>query len=132
MLFVMLNPSTADALVDDPTIRRCIGFAQREGMGALEVVNVFAFKATDPKAMFGAGRDIVGPDNREHARWAVAQASRVVVAWGAHPVGSSPIPAVIAHANRWCLGVTKDGSPRHPLYVRADQPLIPWPAPEVP
>lgn len=134
MLFVMLNPSTADASVDDPTIRRCISFARREGMGAIDVVNVFAFRTTSPKVLFSAGCNIVGPDNQEHVRRALARASRVVVAWGAHPVSASPIPAVIAGANqwRWCLGTTRDGSPRHPLYVRDDQPLVLWPVSEVP
>lgn len=128
-LFVMLNPSTADAMQDDPTIRRCVAFAKREGCGSLEVVNCYAWRATDPTALREQpGRDIVGPQNRQAVRAGVARASLVICAWGAHPVGSSPVPTIVAEADRWCLGVTKDGSPRHPLYVRGDAPLVRWPA----
>lgn len=83
MLFVMLNPSTADAVVDDQTIRRCIGFAERAYMGGLEVVNLFAFRATDPKEM-KAAPDPVGPENNTVIRQALSEAKTVVCAWGAH------------------------------------------------
>lgn len=129
-LFVMFNPSTADADTDDPTIRRCVAFARREGCDALEVVNCFAIRSPDPvlvRKWASQWIDIVGPGNREHVRRAVLRASLVVCAWGSHAVNTSPVPTIVAEADRWCLGTTKDGSPRHPLYVRADEPLTPWP-----
>ena len=126
-LFVMLNPSTADATADDPTIRRCISFARREGCGAIEVVNCYALRSTSPAALRMSAIDIVGPHNRQAVEAALQYAARVICAWGAHPVESSPVPALLAEADRWCLGVTADGSPRHPLYVRADAPLLRWP-----
>ena len=139
-LFVMLNPSTADAEVDDPTIRRCIGFARRDGFGSIEVVNLFAFRATDPRELWRAGMgwvSIVGPDNDRHVSEAVKRAVQHVAAWGADPPGARS-----RGLHHWralwtsditrragglhCLGVTKDGRPRHPLYVRGDASLIPW------
>lgn len=127
--FIMLNPSTADADQDDPTIRRCIGFAKREGCGALMVGNLFAFRATDPTAMADAD-DPTGPEN---LHFLLNLAERVdgplIAAWGSHWMAAD-------HVSHWvcdtfgprlmCLGKTKFGSPRHPLYVRADAPLVPY------
>ncbi len=137
-IWIMLNPSTADALVDDPTIRRCIAFAKREGCGALSVVNLYAFRAADPRALgeaATAGVDPVGPENDRVLELAVFVAAwhgwPIIAAWGAQ--GSPARKArVVEFATRHrasllCLGTTKDGGPRHPLYVRADQPLQPWP-----
>ena len=80
-LFIMLNPSSADAVQDDPTIRRCIGFAKREGFGRLEVVNLYAFRSKSPSALF-ADLDPVGPDNTGEIRKALGRADVVIVAWG--------------------------------------------------
>lgn len=80
--YVMLNPSTADASVDDPTIRRCIGFAQSHGFGGLRVLNLYAFRATQPKDMFRA-IDPVGPENDTYLG-NLDTGSTVVAAWGAH------------------------------------------------
>lgn len=136
MLFVMLNPSTADANVDDPTIRRCMGFARREGCEGIDVVNLFSKRVTRPVHLF-EGVDPEGPGNLGFVRRHVEQAGRrrhpVVVAWGAHGFAQN------SDAYDWlskqktallCLGTTKDGSPRHPLYVKGDTPLTsfegPW------
>ena len=81
--FVALNPSTADATHDDPTIRRCIGFARRWGAGGVDVVNLYAFRATKPRDLFAAD-DPVGPDNDAWIDAVVARADRVVLAWGHH------------------------------------------------
>jgi hypothetical protein len=130
MLFVMLNPSTADGTQDDPTIRRCIAFAKREGFGGLAVVNLYAYRATDPKVLATARpENAEGPDNRETiARW-VTRARLIVAAWGAHPgTGGQALHVTWACADAgktlWCLGTTKHGHPRHPLYRPADTPLV--------
>ena len=126
--FVMLNPSTADAELDDPTIRRCMGFARREGAGGIIVCNVYAFRATNPKELWGQ-RDPHGPENddvlRELGRWAASVNAPIVCAWGALGNNSNRHTALLmaAGARLVCLGKTKDGHPRHPLYVRGDQPL---------
>lgn len=127
--FVMLNPSTADADLDDPTIRRCMGFARREGAGGIVVVNQFAFRATDPDALRTAA-DPHGPENdaalAEAAREAAAAGMPIVCAWGTHGGRSNRHITIIqaSGVRLVCLGVTKDGHPRHPLYVRGDQPLV--------
>ena len=129
-VFVMLNPSTADADEDDPTIRRCVGFAQREGCGGLTVVNLFAYRATDPKHLKSVA-DPTGPDNAVKVGNVVGGATGpVICAWGAHKIveRSGVARALKNHDGTVCLGVTANGSPRHPLYVKGDAPLVPWPA----
>lgn len=131
LTFVMLNPSTADAELDDPTIRRCIGFAKREDMGAIHVVNLFAYRATNPANLpTDGGR--VGPDNEKylHGRLVAARdgMTKIVCAWGAHPLADRSAIFFKQYARAqgvdlYCLGHTKDGHPRHPLYVKGDQPL---------
>lgn len=133
-LWVMLNPSTADAEQDDPTIRRCIGFSKRIGMGRLDVVNLFALRATDPAELLHHPRPI-GPDNIQTIRRHLTTANVVIAAWGANPaVKKLDAPNLIrlaADSGRpvYCLGTTKSGAPRHPLYVKGDQELVPWQTP---
>jgi hypothetical protein len=129
--FVMLNPSTADALQDDPTIRRCVGFARAWGCGGIVVVNLFAWRATDPRELWMAA-DAEGPDNDRHITEAVIECHPVIAAWG---VGGrmgfrdQDVLRLIQSAGRpWplCLGRTKGGHPRHPLYVPADTMPVPF------
>lgn len=127
--FVMLNPSTADARRDDPTIRRCIGFAQRWGCAAVSVVNLFALRATHPPTLFAAD-DPVGPDNDRHIRRVCRETDVVVAAWGVHGARLGRDGAVLAlleGLELQCLGTTRGGHPLHPLYVRGDAPLVPVP-----
>jgi hypothetical protein len=128
--WVMLNPSTADGWRDDPTIRRCIALSRAHGFDALVVVNLFALRATDPRVLRVAA-DPVGAGNERAIARAVAGASAVVVAWGVHGALYGRGGAIAAWlAARGvpvtCLGRTKDGSPRHPLYVRRDARLVPF------
>ena len=130
--WVMLNPSTADAARDDPTIRRVLDFSRREGANAVEIVNLFAFRATDPRWLCKA-TDPVGRDNNAAIRFAAAAAHRVVCAWGHR--GSLArrdvdVATMLDGVALECLGVNDDGSPRHPLYLRADTPLVPFRRPE--
>lgn len=128
MTFVMLNPSTADADKDDPTIRRCIGFAEREGCNVLHVVNLFALRATDPAALSKAVHP-VGPENDRFLLNGITTASIAVMAWGAHPFAINRaewLRRELRGRRVFCLGTTKEGHPRHPLYVRNDQPLQEW------
>jgi hypothetical protein len=131
LLVVMLNPSTADAELDDPTIRRCLGFARRDGYGAIIVLNLYAYRATDPKALLTCD-DPVGPKNDgylfRHLWAAKLQQRPVLAAWGVHgATGRVAEVLALAPGVDWrCLGTTKAGSPRHPLYVRGDQALVPF------
>lgn len=125
-LFIMLNPSTADAVKDDPTIRRCIKFAEREGCTDLTVVNLYALRATDPRELTKHDNPI-GPlnDLRIAEQVYKHRYGLIVAAWGAHPFAKDRAKEVIGQYNSFlCLGQTKDGSPRHPLYIKGDQPLV--------
>lgn len=133
--WIMLNPSIADAEIDDPTIRRCMVFSQRFGYDAMLVVNLFAYRATDPQELLKVGPEAaVGPENGEWVRKACHRAGVIVAAWGAlrKPLlGPASAIAKIIEKDGFklkCLGKTKEGQPRHPLYTRADSPLIDWAA----
>ena len=119
VVFVMLNPSVADQVRDDPTIRRVIGFARRLGFARLSVVNLFAMRTTDPRRLYRA-RDPVGPDNDAAIRAAVADATLVIAAWGNHGAlhdrAAQVLPLLPAPHH---LGLTARGQPRHPLYLPA-------------
>lgn len=132
LCWVMLNPSTADETVDDPTIRRVKRFTYDNGYTDLIVVNLFAARATNPNDlldMAGAGVDPIGANNSYWLAWAFAKSDAVVFAWGAW-LDKRPLKRLHPHAlvtDPLCLGTTASGAPRHPLYVRADQPLVPYP-----
>jgi len=126
-LFVMLNPSTADGEQDDPTIRRCVGFAKSWNFERLEVVNLFAYRATNPRDVLDsqmAGIDVIGPDNIDAVQSANEDAGMVVCAWGGNVSTLDPARHHIETVRGWllqkkhfALGLTKDGHPRHPLYL---------------
>ena len=133
-IFLMLNPSTADAFKLDPTNRRCFDFARREKAKSMYVLNIFAYRATDPKDM-KAHDDPVGPDNDlylehvlEHAN---SDKAKLICAWGSHGdhLGrSDQIRKMIGKAGvrAYCFGYTKAGQPKHPLYLRKDSVLVPF------
>jgi hypothetical protein len=131
VLFVCLNPSTADASSDDQTVRRMRRFARDWGHGGLLVGNLFAYRATDPRELREV-EDPIGPANEE-ALWGMAgRAGRVVAAWGSDWMVRGAWPPRLADQLReWatsevvCLGHTRDGHPRHPLRLAADTPLEP-------
>lgn len=131
VLFVMLNPSTANAEIDDPTIRKCRGFATRWGFGSLEVVNLFSFRATKPADLWRAAEQNT-PESEGHIRDAVARAKEIVVAWGEQKKAYARARIVDrilrdseTHVSR--IGeVTGGGHPRHPLMLAYATPLLPW------
>ncbi len=118
-LWVMLNPSTADAHHNDPTVERCEHRARTWGFPAVEVVNLFAFRSTDPGAL-QYHPDPVGPDNDLAIVKAAEGAGRIICAWGAygyHRGRSAQVRALLANFELHVLRVTKDGEPGHPLYL---------------
>src|ERR1043165_6085803 len=130
VLWVMLNPSTADAHVDDPTIRKCIGFSRRMSLDALEVVNLYALRATDPRELrrHRDGADIVGPENDGAIVKAARRATLVITAWGdgaKHGLPDRPRRGLelLAGFPTFCLGRTQSGEPRHPLMLGYDTEL---------
>ncbi|KMK68803.1 hypothetical protein IMCC21224_113689 [Puniceibacterium sp. IMCC21224] len=128
--FVMLNPSTATELRNDPTIERCERRARQMGYGGVSIANLFAFRATKP-ADLKAAPDPIGPEN-DAVLWNLAsRAACVIAAWGTHGALLERGPALAQQLGRlWHLGLTKDGHPRHPLYVSYQTRLQLWPEAE--
>lgn len=139
VLFVMLNPSTADGTQDDMTIRKCLGFASRWACGHLTVVNLFAYRATDPVELgdaWAVGLDVIGPENDRHIREAASECGLRVVAWSDR--NPSRVRALQVYdilretpwngrrREVWCLGRTAKGSPRHPSRLAYKTDLEHW------
>ena len=129
-LFVMLNPSTATEVQNDPTVERCERRARALGFGAFRVTNIFAWRETDPKAMRAAA-DPVGPANDAAIRDSAPWADRIICAWGAHGAHLDRGPAVERLLRGtglplFHLGLTKAGHPRHPLYIAYDRQPERW------
>lgn len=126
-LFVMLNPSTADAEVDDATIRSCIRLSRALCYGSFEVVNLFAFRATDPRELKN-NSDVIGPENDAAIEGAIGRCDVAICAWGAHQMAESRGRNVrsILRSYRpavFSLGTTKAGHPKHPLYIKTGTKL---------
>src|SRR5262245_32907646 len=122
--FIMLNPSTADECHDDPTIRRCIGFAKAWGHAGLLVANLFGLRATHPAALNAASDPVGDPANREALLRVIDEAQLILCAWGEFaPAADSGREAIALMRQRGrvphCLGLTRRGAPRHPLYMPA-------------
>jgi len=120
ILFIGLNPSTADAVSDDPTIRRCVGFARRMGYDLLLMANLFGLCATDPKRLKRV-TDPVGPRNDDWLRRFARLAEITVAAWGNGAYSSERPSEVLGLFGKvYCFGRTALGQPRHPLYLPGD------------
>ncbi len=136
LVFVMLNPSTADADKDDPTIRKCIGFAKRHGYGGIVVVNLFALRSTDPRALVveaADGVDVVGPLNDDHI-YHECRERTVVLAWGCYGLlgmtkdRAREVLELLGtiNARALCLKLNGDTSPAHPLMLSYENQLQPF------
>lgn len=136
-----VNPSTADATQDDPTIRRCVGFAKAHGCGSLVMVNLFAFRATDVRALGNNIPDAVGPENDAYVLGAcIRDRALVVCAWGASGKLPPRLRSRGATVTRWLreegialhiLRLTKGGDPEHPLYLPGELRAVRWEVPRV-
>ena len=130
VLFVMLNPSTATEVQNDPTVERCERRARTLGFGAFRVCNIFAFRATDPKVM-RAAPDPIGPDNDAAIAEGAAWADRIICAWGTHGAflqRGAAVERLLRATGQplFHLGLSKDGHPKHPLYIGYAQQPQPW------
>lgn len=131
--WVMLNPSTADATNDDPTVRRCVNFAKREGYGGIIVVNLYALRSDNP-AVLTIAPDPVGPETHlwleDAAFYSLKRNIPIVAAWGAHATTrrTADVVRVLSNCNCniVCLGLTQHGQPRHPLYLPNNSVFIPY------
>src|SRR5690606_20946487 len=133
ILFIGMNSSTADATVDDPTCAREWTFARREVLSGMVKCNVGDYRATDPKMLVAPGVVAVSPANIPAIRDAARGAGRVVLCHGKLNKALAPAGRALVEALRsdgielWCFGTNADGSPKHPLYLRADTPLVRYP-----
>lgn len=128
MAFVMLNPSTADAFKNDPTVARCQERATRLGFGSFSVTNIFAFRSTQPNALTLPNVEPIGEGNDAWIQFATRTAARVMVGWGNHGRFNHRGDNVLGALDQdgiqvWCLGQNKGGSPVHPLYQAYEKPL---------
>lgn len=128
--FILLNPSTASELRNDPTVARCEGRAQRDGYGGFDVLNLFGFRATRPGDLRAAA-DPVGAVNAETVLEVAGRAATVVCGWGVHGahLGEGAAMRGLLAARDiplWHLGLTRDGHPRHPLYVANSVQPMHW------
>lgn len=119
--YLMLNPSTADLNANDPTVERVERRARASGFAGLEVINLFAYRATDPQDML-AQQEPVGPDNDQHIIEAAKSCGQLVLGWGNHGQhmnrGRNVIEMLLQHdIQLFCLKVNNDGYPAHPLYI---------------
>ncbi|MGI3169508.1 DUF1643 domain-containing protein [Pseudooceanicola sp. C21-150M6] len=130
LCYVMLNPSTASETRNDPTVARCERRARALGYGGFRVVNIFAFRATDPKVLMQAA-DPVGPDGDAYLLRAADWADRVIAAWGvhgAHRGRGAEVAALLRQSGKplFHLGLSRDGHPRHPLYIGYGVRPVAW------
>lgn len=119
ILFIGLNPSTADEKTDDNTIRRCIGFAKEWKAGGVHMVNLFALRSTDPRGLKEAA-DPIGPENDDVLKTVHGLCHRSIAAWGNHGAykfRSSHVRVLLGTQFLWCFGKTSKGEPKHPLYL---------------
>jgi hypothetical protein len=131
ILWIGLNPSTADEQQLDPTLTRIRSFSQREGFDGFWMANLFGLRTPYPKEMM-ADPDPVGAGNDDALLAAAARCERIVAAWGAgghFQTRAGAVARLLAGHDLWCLGTTQDGQPRHPLYVAGSAPLVRWSAP---
>lgn len=120
LLFIGLNPSTANELKDDPTVTRMMVRASRAGFGGLLAANLYAYVSSNPDVLLD-DKEVIGPETDEYLKQMIGMASRVVCGWGSFPaVAKRANPVLGMMAEAYCLGVNRDGQPRHPLYVSYD------------
>ncbi len=137
----MTYPSVADAVVDDPTVKRVVAFSQRDCMGGAQIVNLFSYRTPYPTDLLHAD-DPVGPETDTHLAEALGSGDLLVAAWGDSVVLHTPLGqerlrvlrSLLSDVPMVCLGTTKSGHPRHPARLAASTPFVPWewPAPSTP
>jgi len=127
--FIGLNPSTADETKNDPTVKRCINYAKKWGYGGMHMLNIFGYRATDPKDM-KAFSEPIGPDNSSAICTIARECELVICCWGTHGGYLGRGREVLYMLNNFmdvhCLAVTKDGYPNHPLYLKSELNPIPY------
>jgi len=128
IMWIGLNPSTADEQQLDPTLTRIRSFSQREGFDGFWMANLFGLRTPHPKVMM-ADPDPVGTGNDDALLAAATRCDKIVAAWGAggdFQERAAAVAQLLSGHKLWCLGTTQDGQPRHPLYVAGKTRLVRW------
>ena len=124
MMLIGLNPSKANEITDDPTITRGIARSYKAGFGGLLMANLYAYVSTDPNVLLGNGQ-FIGELNDDYIRRMICMSSRQLCGWGSFPPVAKRASSVLAMITEpYCLGVNKDGQPKHPLYIGYDVPMV--------
>lgn len=127
LVYILLNPSTADETINDPTISRCIDIAKYNGFGSIKVMNLFAYRATQPPDM-KCQCDPVGPENDKYLLEETKD-SIILLAWGNHGNfmnRSAAVVTLLQDKELFCLAKNKSGEPKHPLYIKTETKLHPF------
>lgn len=128
LLLIGLNPSTANEISNDPTITRCMARAAKEGFGGLLMANLYAYVSTNPKVLLGSD-EFIGIENDDYLKQMITLAKRTVCGWGSFDAAVKRSVVVLAMIKEpYCLGVNKDGQPKHPLYIHYDAPIVKYEA----
>ncbi|MGE5555593.1 MAG: DUF1643 domain-containing protein [Methanocella sp.] len=127
IVFIGLNPSVADEHQDDNTVRKCINIARRDGYGSMTMLNAYAYRSTDPKALT-THPDVIGTHNDRYIAEACSEADKIVVAWGNHVTDDrhNTLLRVLDGHKLYCFAKNRNGKPKHPLYVSLKAPLFPY------
>lgn len=124
LLLIGLNPSTANEISNDATITRCMTRASREGFGGLLMANLYAYVSTNPEVLLG-GDEFVGIENDAYLKQMIVMAKQTVCGWGSFPAARKRSSIVLELIPKpYCLGINKDGQPKHPLYIHYDVPMV--------
>jgi len=124
LLFIGLNPSTADHTMNDPTVTRCITRAAREGFGGLLVGNLFALVSSDPDVIL-KDSEAIGIATDDYLQKMIGMAGKVLCAWGSFPAAKKRSETVLGMIPEpYCLGINRDGQPKHPLYISYGIPML--------
>lgn len=126
VMFIGLNPSTANESSDDPTIRRVIAISKNLGFGGVYMMNLFAFVSTDPKALLFNQHEKVGYQNNNYLKQVSQKCDKVFFAWGNFEVNGRDTEVISMFPNAFALFINKNGSPKHPLYCKADIQPVPF------
>lgn len=130
LIFILLNPSTADVNIDDATVRKCVGFAKWNGFNGIVIYNIYAFRATNPDTLRVTNYPEGGRNDLTLAE--ISPDSTVIAGWGSHPQARERAAEVMqmhTQINFSCLGINKDGSPKHPLYLPYDSKIVDYKVP---
>ncbi|MAM05239.1 MAG: hypothetical protein CMD06_04690 [Flavobacteriales bacterium] len=121
LLFIMLNPSSADSKKDDPTIRRLISFSKKWGYGGFKVCNLYSYVTSSPSTLYSSS-NILGYKNKSYIKKQIKNSDCIVYAWGNTEAEPHWLKKIVKTS--YCIGINKNGTPKHPLYINSNAKLL--------